>query len=111
MHRQTRWPVGIDDIASRALLDLAGEQGLPITKKLSVASDFYMGPIYDDQTIYALDAQLFGPDLNGLLPPPRSSLESILTNSFRLHEGGLPVISGFFQLRNSRSTNRCPASC
>jgi tetratricopeptide (TPR) repeat protein len=98
-----------DDIASRAVLELAGEQGLPITQKLSFASDFYMGPIYDDATIYALDARLFGPDLNGLLPPPRSSLESILTNSFRLHEGGLPVISGFFQVRNSRGEQSLPS--
>jgi tetratricopeptide (TPR) repeat protein len=96
-----------DDIASQALLQVAGDQGLPVTQKLSLASDFTMQPIFDDPTIYALDARLFA--ANGQLPPPRSTLESRWTNSFRLREGNLPLISGFFQLRNARGVESIPS--
>lgn len=99
---------GQDDyIASQAMLEVAGEQGLPITQKLSVASDFTMAPVFDDATIYALDARLFGAT-GGTLPPPRSLLESRWTNSFRLHEGNLPLITGFFQLRNASGEESIP---
>ena len=97
-----------DDIASRAMLQVAGEQGLPVTQKLSFSTDFTMAPIFDDPTIYALDARLFG-GANGTLPPPRSLLESRWTNSFRLHQGNLPLISGFFQLRNARGQESIPS--
>ena len=96
-----------DEIASKAMLQVAGEQGLPITQKLSVASDFIMAPVFDDATIYAIDARLFtGP--TGTLPPPRSLLQSLWTNSFRLHEGNLPLITGFFQIRNARGEESIP---
>ncbi len=98
-----------DEIASKAVLELAGEQGLPLSQKFSVASDFTMAPIFEDATIYALDARMFGPGINGELPPPRSTLESRWTNSFRLHQDGLPLISGFFQLRNARGTQSLPS--
>jgi tetratricopeptide (TPR) repeat protein len=98
-----------DDIASRAVLELAGEQGLPVSQKFSIATDFTVNPIFDDATIYALDARLFGTGANGELPPPRSSLETRLTNSFRYHQNGLPMISGFFQLRNSRGVQSLPS--
>ena len=94
-----------DDIASRAMLQVAGEQGLPVTQVLSVASDFTMAPIFDDPTIYALDARLFG---GTTLPPPRSLLESRWTNSFRVRDGNLPLITGFFQLRNARGEQSIP---
>jgi tetratricopeptide (TPR) repeat protein len=96
-----------DDVTSQALLQVAGEQGLPVKQGLSIASDFSMAPIFDDATIYALDARLFG--ANGQLPPPRSTLESRWTNGFRLHEGNLPLISGFFQLRNARGEQSIPS--
>lgn len=98
-----------DDVASRAVLELAGEQGLPVSQKFSVASDFTMAPIFEDATIYALDARLFGAGANGELPPPRSSLESRWTSSFRMHQEGLPMISGFFQMRNSRGQQSLPS--
>lgn len=99
---------GQDDyIASQAMLQVAGDYGMPVTQKLSLASDFTMAPIFDDATIYALDARLFG-GTGGTLPPPRSLLESRWTNSFRLHEGNLPLITGFFQLRNARGEESIP---
>lgn len=98
-----------DDASSRALLQIAGEQGLPVSPKVSVASDVFVKPLFDDATIYALDARLFGPSQNGELPPPRSSLETRWINSFRVHEEGLPIISGFFQLRNARGQISLPS--
>ena len=96
-----------NETTSRALLELAGEQGLPVTQKIGVSSDFQVAPIFDDQTIYGLDAQLLaGP--NGELPPPRSSIETRWTNSFRIHQDNLPLISGFFQLRNARGQQSLP---
>ena len=98
-----------DDVAARTMMELAGEQGIPVSKKLSFASDFSVEPIFEDATIYGLDAQLFGPDKNGQLPPPRSSLETRLTNSFRLRQEGLPPITGFFQVRNARGRVSLPS--
>jgi tetratricopeptide (TPR) repeat protein len=98
---------GADDVSADALLQVAGEQGLPVSQGVSVASDFSMHGIFDDATIYALDARLFA--ANGQLPPPRSTLESLWTNSFRLRQGNLPLISGFFQLRNARGVQSIPS--
>ncbi len=97
-----------DATTSRALLDLAGEQGLPLNKKFSFASDFEVAPIFEDATIYALDARLFGA-AQGTLPPPRSSIETRLTNSFRMHQDGFPTITGFFQVRNARGEVSLPS--
>jgi hypothetical protein len=43
------------------------------------------------------------------LPPPRSSLETRWTSAYRVHEQGLPTISGFFQLRNASGQTSLPA--
>ncbi|HWR15807.1 MAG TPA: tetratricopeptide repeat protein [Terriglobales bacterium] len=98
-----------NDVTSRAMLDLAGEQGLTINNKFSVSSDFTMAPIFEDATIYGLDAQFFGTGANGALPPPRSSLESRWTNAFRMRQPGLPAITGFFQVRNARGEVSLPS--
>lgn len=96
-----------DSIASKAMLDVAGEAGLPVTQKLSFASDITVAPIFDDATIYTLDARLFGGS-GSTLPPPRSLLETRWTNAFRFHENGLPLITGFFQERNARGQESIP---
>jgi tetratricopeptide (TPR) repeat protein len=98
-----------DTIASKAMLEVAGEQGLPVTQKLSLATDVTVAPIFDDATIYALDARLFS-STNGTatLPPPRSLTETRWTTGFRLHEGNLPLITGFFQLRNATGEESIP---
>ena len=55
----------------------------------------------DDSTVYQLNAIANGrrPDN---LPGPFNSLETVWTNGFRIHQEGMPLISGFFQLRNAR---------
>jgi hypothetical protein len=68
-----------------------------------------MHGIFDDPTIYNLDRQIFAVTGSQPLPPPRSTLESLWTNGYRLHLGGLPLISGFFQLRNARGQYSVPS--
>lgn len=101
---------GQDDAAERELRDVAGQEGLRLNQRFSVLSDVNVAPVFDDATIYTLDARLFGVANNpGLLPGPRSSLETRWTNAFRLHQSGWPVVSGFFQLRNARGTISLPS--
>ncbi|MGI9100854.1 MAG: tetratricopeptide repeat protein [Terriglobales bacterium] len=99
---------GQDDAAERELQAMAGEEGLRLNQKVSVLSDFAITPIFEDSTIYQLDARMFGAT-GQTLPPPRSSLETRWTSAYRVHEQGLPTISGFFQLRNSSGTTSLPA--
>ncbi len=92
---------GGDEIAERSMQEAAGQEGLQITKKLSVDSDFDMHGLIDDPTVYQLNAQAVGAGPTNL-PGAFNSLESVWTNGFRYHQQGVPLISGFFQLRNAR---------
>ncbi len=100
---------GDDPVAERQMEDVAAQEGMPITRKLSLGSDFQMDGIFDDETIYDLDRQLFGVTNTALLPPPRSSLETRWMNDFRWHQSGLPTVSGFFQVRNARGPYSVPS--
>ncbi|HET9741213.1 MAG TPA: tetratricopeptide repeat protein [Terriglobales bacterium] len=84
----------------RSLHEAAGEEGIPVADtKFNVLSNFSVAPVFDDATIYTLDAQLFG--LSGsdksLLPPGRRLLETQFTEGYRYHPGAFPTVSGFFQ--------------
>jgi hypothetical protein len=61
-----------------------------------------MHGLVDDSTVYELNAKAnaTGGGL-GILPGPYNSLETVWTNGFRIHQEGMPLISGFFQLRNA----------
>ncbi|MGZ4820811.1 MAG: tetratricopeptide repeat protein [Terriglobales bacterium] len=99
---------GQDDVAERELEEMAGQEGLRLTEKVSVLTDFAVSPIYEDSTIYQMDARMFGAT-GQTLPPPRSSLETRWTSAYRVHEQGLPTISGFFQVRSASGTTSLPA--
>lgn len=100
---------GDDPIAEKQMEEVATEEGMPITRKVSVGSDFQMDGIFEDQTIYNIDRQLFGVTNSQQLPPPRSSLETRWLNYFRVHQQGWPPISGFFQVRNARGQFSVPS--
>lgn len=101
---------GADDpIAERALFEVAGNNGLQINDKVSVLTDLDVHGIFDDPTIYNLDRQIFGVTSGQPLPPPRSTTESLWTDGYRLHLNGLPLISGFFQMRNARGEFSVPS--
>lgn len=106
---------GDDATAQEALLQTGADEGLRVTPKVSMLSNFSIEPVFEDTTVYVLDAKLDAPfqvpsSNPSLLPPPRSSLETQWTDAFHLHLGRIPTASGFFQLRNQRGTISVPAT-
>ncbi|HVO42967.1 MAG TPA: tetratricopeptide repeat protein, partial [Aggregatilineales bacterium] len=99
---------GDDPVAERQMEELAGQEGLRVTDKLSLGTDFFMNGIFDDETIFDLDRQIFGTTAANA-PSPRSELETRWLSDFRYHQSGLPVISGFFQVRNARGQYSVPS--
>jgi tetratricopeptide (TPR) repeat protein len=97
-----------DDIAERGLQEVAGDEGLRLNDRFSVHSDIATHAIFDDPTIYEMDARLFGITDPALLPKPRAPIETLFTNEYHFHQNGLPLISGFFQLRNAIGTASFP---
>jgi tetratricopeptide (TPR) repeat protein len=96
---------GDDDAAERGLVDMAGVEGIRINDKLSAGTDFAISPLYQDATIYTLDARLFGNlSVPASLPEPNSSIQTEWTSLYRVHQNGVPPISGYFQLRNARGS-------
>ena len=105
---------GEDQTANQELLQAAGDEGLRINDRLSVLSDFSVAPIFEDTTVYPLDAKLDVPNplpgRQGLLPPPRSSLETQWTGAYHLHFSDLPGAGGFIQIRNARGEISLPSA-
>ena len=106
---------GEDQTAENELLQTGGEEGFRITPMLSVLADFSMDPIFEDTTVYVLDAKLDAPFVvpssdTSLLPPPRSSQQTQTTEAYHLHLNHLPVATGFFQVRNARGQISVPST-
>ena len=106
---------GEDQSAQQALLEAGASEGLRVTPKLSLLSDFSIDPIFEDSTVYVLDSKLDAmfsvpPSDTSLLPPPRSSLETQETAAYHLHLGRVPTVTGFFQIRNARGQISMPAT-
>jgi tetratricopeptide (TPR) repeat protein len=99
--------------AEQDLLQAGANEGLRVNPTISFLSDFSVAPIFEDTTVYVLDAKLDVPSpvagSKGLLPPPRSSLETEWTGAYHLHLGDLPEASGFFQVRNARGQISLPS--
>jgi tetratricopeptide (TPR) repeat protein len=104
---------GEHQTAEQDLLQAGANEGLRITPKVSVLSDFSVSPIFEDTTVYVLDAKLDVPNPStgtaGLLPPPRSSIQTEWTGAYHLHLGDMPDASGFFQIRNARGQISLPS--
>ncbi len=104
---------GEHENAEQDLLQAGANEGLRIDSRVSLLSDFSVAPIFEDTTVYVLDAKLDVPNpvpgRQGLLPPPRSSLEMEWTGAYHLHLGDLPEASGFFQVRNARGQISLPS--
>jgi tetratricopeptide (TPR) repeat protein len=96
---------GDDDAAERGLQDMARVEGVRINDKVSAGTDFEVSPIFQDATIYTLNARLFGNlSVPASLPEPNSSIQTEWTSLYRVHQNGVPPISGYFQLRNARGS-------
>jgi tetratricopeptide (TPR) repeat protein len=104
---------GEDQTAEQALLQAGANEGLRVNPRVSFLSDFSVEPIFEDTTVYPLDAKLDVPNpipgRQGLLPPPRSSLQTQWTGAYHLHIDALPDASGFFQIRNARGQISLPS--
>jgi tetratricopeptide (TPR) repeat protein len=100
---------GEDPTAQQELLHAGGDEGVRVNRTLSLLSDFSVAPILENTTVYALDAQLVGAP-QGLLPTPRSSLETQWTAAYHLHLNGVPDAGGFFQIRNARGEISLPSA-
>ena len=105
---------GEDQTAQQDLLEAGANEGLRIDRRLSFLSTFSVEPIFENTTVYPLDSKLDAVNSTtanpGLLPPPRSSLETQWTGAYHLHIGPLPDASGFFQVRNARGQISIPAT-
>jgi tetratricopeptide (TPR) repeat protein len=106
---QAAQSAGEDPTAEREMLRAGGDEGIRINRNLSLLSDFSVNPIFENTTVYALDAQLIGAP-QGLLPTPRSSLETQWTTGYHLHFAGMPDASGFFQIRNAKGQISLPSA-
>lgn len=100
---------GEDRSAEREMLRAGADEGLRINRNVSLLSDVSIAPIFEDTTIYALDAQLLGAT-SSALPLPRSSIESRWTTAYHLHLPGMPDAGGFFQIRNARGEISQPSA-
>ena len=84
----------------RSLHEAAGELGMPVAGRFNVLSDFSIAPVFDDATIYTVDAKMAG--LSGdssQLPTARRLVETQFTQGYRYRpNGSFPLLSGFFQL-------------
>jgi tetratricopeptide (TPR) repeat protein len=98
-----------DDYAQRTELSLAEQEGRQVTDNVSVRPDASFAPIFEDITIYQTDAKLRGITNPALLPPPRSSYESLADARYRIHFKGWPVISGLVEERNARGSISIPS--
>jgi tetratricopeptide (TPR) repeat protein len=98
-------------VAEQAVLDLAGEQGRPVTNNLSVGSEAWVQPIFEDANIYQMDARFLNlGSSSSLLPLPRKSLETRGDADFHLRLGNsIPIINGFVAERNARGTVSFPS--
>ncbi len=105
---------GDDETAERELLQTAGAEGIRLNRRVSFLSDFSVEPIFEDTTVYPLDAKLDVtnpiPGRQNLLPTPRSSIETQWTGAYHLHFAGLPGAAGFFQVRNARGEISLPSA-
>jgi tetratricopeptide (TPR) repeat protein len=75
--------------------ELAMQEGRQINQTVSFLPEASFAPALEDINVYTLDARILHVTNPAFLPPPRHSYQSLADSHYRLHLGGLPVISGF----------------
>ncbi|HZP62336.1 MAG TPA: tetratricopeptide repeat protein [Terriglobales bacterium] len=116
---QAAQAAGEDETADQALLQVGAIEGMKVHRDVTVLSNFSVEPIFEDTTVYPLDARLDAlkplPGRQALLPPPRSSIQTQWTGAYHLtlsdllHVNGMPAATGFFQVRNARGEISVPS--
>jgi tetratricopeptide (TPR) repeat protein len=99
-----------DPATRTAEIELAEQEGRPITDHIRMGSDVREDPLFEDENIYQMDARLLGVQ-NGktLLPPPRRSIETFADSRFQYRPDSLPPIQGFIAERNAQGTVSFPS--
>jgi tetratricopeptide (TPR) repeat protein len=92
-----------DDTAERGMLQASDQEGTIVRPSLGMRSDFATGAVFEDGTIYQMDAKLIGSPV-----APRSSQETDLGTMFRYHRPGWLPINSFFGLRNFNGSFSLP---
>jgi len=92
-------------------MELAEEQGRPITDRLGLASGVRVGAVFEDENIYQEDARLLGVQNQGsLLPPPRRTIETFADSHFQFRPNdSFPAIQGFVAERNAQGALSFPS--
>lgn len=100
-----------NDYAQNVELRLAQEEGRQITDNVTAQPEFLLHPIFEDINIYQLDAKLRGLSHDStMLPPPRSSTETLGIARSHLLFNGWPGITAMFIERNDRGSLSFPSS-
>jgi tetratricopeptide (TPR) repeat protein len=100
-----------NDYAQQTEIRLAEEEGRQISDQVSARPQFSLQPIFEDVNIYQLDAKLRGLTANSaLLPPPRSSVETMGIARYHVRFDGWPTITGMVAERNARGSVSFPSS-
>ncbi|HUK47534.1 MAG TPA: tetratricopeptide repeat protein [Terriglobales bacterium] len=98
-----------NEYAQATEIALAGEQGRQVTPEVNAAPELLLHPIFEDINIYQTDARIRGLSQNSpLLPPPRSSVETLAIAHYRLNFKGWPAITGLFEERNAQGSVSFP---
>jgi tetratricopeptide (TPR) repeat protein len=99
-----------DPATRTAEIELAEEEGRPITDRLGLASDARVDAVFEDVNIYQMDARLLGVQNSAaLLPPPRRSIETFADSRFQFRPDSLPQIQGFVGERNAQGSISFPS--
>jgi tetratricopeptide (TPR) repeat protein len=99
-----------DQTVRAAEMELAEEEGHPLTDRLGMSSGIRVNPLFEDNNIYQLDARLLGLQKNSsLLPPPRRSVETFADSKFLFRPNSFPPIQGFVAERNAQGSLSFPS--
>jgi tetratricopeptide (TPR) repeat protein len=99
-----------DPAIRTAEMELAEETGRPISDRMGMGSGVRVGPLFEDENIYQLDARLLGvQDVGAFLPPPRRSIETFADSRFQFRPDSLPPIQGFVAERNAQGSFSIPS--
>jgi tetratricopeptide (TPR) repeat protein len=74
---------------------VALEEGRQLNDKFSFLPEAAFVPALEDINVYTLDSRILHVTNPALLPPPRKNFQDTAGSHYRLHIGGLPLISGF----------------
>jgi tetratricopeptide (TPR) repeat protein len=99
-----------DHATRTAEMELAEEEGRPITDRLGMGSDVRVDALFEDENIYQMDARLLGvQNIGTLLPPPRRSIETFADSRFQFRPNSFPPIQGFVAERNAEGSISFPS--